>query len=335
MSIQSEQFAKNGLKKLLFVVGSGAFAFSAAALLTYGHLQGKAYRQERSQWVALQDSASAEDYEGCRSQGDAFSSGSRFYGEAQALVQQCSMGLAREQAIDQNLTQAISTALAINTSDGALKEEAQALVTQWSGQVVKKGEQLLQAGELDQAIALLRELPAESPTSSSIESTVQGWQKQWSQSEAAIQESTELLDKGQWLAAKEKLDTIASITYWQKQKKPLLEQAEAGIAEVARYEAEQARQRAIAAAPRYNYEAPRAAATPSYAGGGASQAPVTAYVPPAPSPAPSVSSFDSRVENLYNSYVAQGQNSWDAWVQACQASGGYVVDQGPQAGCSP
>lgn len=325
MSIQSEQFARNGLKKILFVAGGGLFAFSAAATLTYGHFQGKAYRQERSQWVALQGLAAAENYEGCRSQGSAFPSQSRFYGEAQVLTQQCSISLARQQANDQALVQAIGTALSVRTPDGQLQNEAQSLVTQWSGQVVKQGEQLLQAGKLDQAIAVLRELPEESPTSSSIEATIQGWQKQWSQSDAAVQATTQLLEEGQWLAAKNQLKGVASITYWQQKKQPLLEQAEAGIAEVARYEAEQARQKAIAAAPRYNYQPPSSGAV---AGG---QPPVTAYAPPAPR----VSSFDRQVESLYNSYVAQGQNSWDAWIQACQASGGYVVDQGPQSGCLP
>ena len=335
MSIQSEQFAKNGLKKLLFVAGSGLFAFSAAAALTYGYFQGKSYRHERSQWVALQGLAAAENYESCRSQGNALPSRSRFYSEAQTLVQQCSLGLARQHASDQELTEAITVALSITTPNGQLQNEAQGLVTQWSGQVVKQGEKLLQAGELDNAIAVLRELPPESPTASSIESTIQGWQKQWSQSEAAVKESTALLERGQWLSAKNQLEGVASITYWQQKKKPLLEKAEAGIAEVARYEAEQARQRAIAAAPRYDYQPPPPSqAAPSY------QAPVTAYVPPAPAPAPApaaptISGFDRQVESLYNSYVAQGQNSWDAWIQACQASGGYIVDQGPQSGCAP
>ncbi len=329
MSIQSEQFAKNGLKKLLFVAGSGLLAVSAAAALTYGYLQGKAYRQERSQWVALQGLAALEDYEACRSQGNALPSQSRFYSEAQTLVQQCSMGLARQQANDQELSQAITTALSITTPDGQLQNEAQALVTQWSGQIVKQGEQLLQGGDLDQAIAVLRELPPESPTMSSIEATIQGWQKQWSQSEAAIQGASNLLEKGQWLAAKGQLESVASIAHWQQKKKPLLERAEAGIAEVARYEAEQARQKAIAAAPRYNYQPPRQGRPAS----APAQPPVTAYVPPAA--VPSLSSFDLQVESLYRSYVAQGQNSWDAWIQACQASGGYVIDQGPQSGCQP
>lgn len=328
MSIQSERFAKNGLKKLLFVVGSGLFAFSAAAALTYGYFKGTYYRQERSQWVALQGLAAAEDYEACRSQGSALPSQSRFYREAQVLVQQCSVGLARQYANDQELTEAITVALSITTPDGQLKDEAQALVTQWSGQIVKQGEQLLQAGQLEQAIAVLQELPPEAPTASSIEATIQGWQKQWIQSEQAVQEATGLLEQRQWLAAKNQLAGVASITYWQQKKQPLLEQAEAGIAEVARYEAEQARLRAIAAAPRYDYQPPTAGESPVQV-----QAPVTAYVPPVVEPG--LSSFDRQVERLYNSYVAQGQNSWDAWIQACQASGGYVVDQGPQAGCEP
>jgi len=328
MSIQSEQFAKNGLKKLLFITGSGLFAFSAAAALTYGYLQGKTYRQEQSQWVALQGLAAAENYESCRSQGNALPSQSRFYSEAQALVQQCSIGLARQQANDQDLTQAIATALSINSSESALQDEVETLVTEWSGAVVQQSEQLFQAGELDQAVAVLQTIPAGAPTADSVDSTVQDWKRQWSQSETAVQETNALLERGQWLAAKNKLEEVGSITYWQQQKQPLLEKAEAGIAEVARYEAEQARQRAIAAAPRYNYQAPSPSSQPA-----AASAPSAAYAPqPA---APSISSFDRRVEGLYRSYVAQGQSSWDAWIQACQASGGYIVDQGPQSGCQP
>ncbi|NJN29334.1 MAG: hypothetical protein HC824_01815 [Synechococcales cyanobacterium RM1_1_8] len=111
---------------------------------------------------------------------------------------------------------------------------------------------------------------------------------------------------------------------------------------MARYEAEQARQAAIAAAAVQNQPSP-SDSPPWSSGVEANASPLPAPAPPAPTafnppisapaPAPSANNFDQRVEQLYRSYVDQGQGSWDAWNQACMASGGYVVDQGPDAGC--
>lgn len=328
MSLQSEQFARNGLRKLLLLTGSGVLALAAAGLLTYGYLHGRAYRQERSQWANIQALATAKDFGGCRSQANAVSSRSPYFEEAQRLAQRCGLGVAQQQAADQDFSGAIATALSLAPQAEPLRAEAETLVQDWSAQIIAKGQQQYDAGQLDQAIATLGQIPTAAPAAATAMEKAQQWQATWDSSEAVLTAAEQLLDKGQWLAAKTKLGELPKAAHWQQKKQPLLDKAEAGIAEVAAYEAEQARQRAIAAAPRYDYQT--AAPAPINSPNGAPQA---AYAPPSSGYNPSA--FDQRVESLYNSYVAQGQNTWDAWVQACQASGGYVVDQGPHAGCLP
>lgn len=338
MSLQSGQVMKNGLRKALRVTAGSAVAIAVAGFLTYAYLQGKAYRQERAQWAEIQGFAAAEDFSTCRAKASALSSQSRYFSEAQRLAQRCGLGVAQQQAESSDLPAALETALGLAPTDEQLQAETQALIADWSQQILAQGQQLYEAGQLQAAIATLDQLPDNAPATQAAADTVQQWQTAWASSETALTEAEQLLSKGQWLAAKNKLSQITGSPYWQQRKRPLLAKAEAGIAEVARYEAEVRRQQeaaaaaTAAAATRYDYDYEAAAP----ARRSTTTAPQAAYIPPPPAPAaPSINAFDQQVESLYNSYVAQGQNNWDAWVQACQASGGYIVDQGPQATCAP
>ncbi|NJR68238.1 MAG: hypothetical protein HC771_05860 [Synechococcales cyanobacterium CRU_2_2] len=223
---------------------------------------------------------------------------------------------------------------------------------------MQQGKDLLEAGQLEAAIAKLKLLPAESPVDKERETTIKRWQADWTQSKNAIQNAEDFLERGQWLSAKQSLASVASIGFWQRKAKPLIAKADAGIALVEQYAAEQYQQppaAALAAAPSAVYTppawdtpaeyssppeeswqpapgappAPAPPQSPSYAAEYSAPPPVAAAQPP------STASFDQAVEGLYQSYKNQGQGTWDAWGQACADSGGQVIDQGPESACLP
>ncbi len=338
MSLQSEQFAGNGLRKLTFALGTGLATLGVSAALTYGYLELKEYREAQAQWSQAKTFAQANNFDGCLSQTQGIQPSSRYFSNAQLLMQQCRLGLAQVQAGDKDYVAAIESALLIPESMEETYSEAQPLIRDWSGAVAEQGEELLEAGKLSDAIATLRRLPG--PASSDVEATVNRWTADWNKSESAIETAESLLARGQWLAAKQSLDAVADMSYWTQKAEPLMARAEAGIAQVEQYELEQARSRsaALAAAPRATYTPPAIVSpTPAVSAPAAPAAPRYS-APPAPPPvavAPPAIGFDQSVESLFQSYRSQGQGTWDAWTQACRDSGGQIVDQGPEAACLP
>ncbi len=360
MSLQSEQLAGNGLRKVTVGLGAGLAALGASATMTYGYMQARDYQEYRAQWIELQSLLAATEYEKCQIEAQNVVPSSRYFSGAQSVLQQCRFGLAQQQAARQDYSGAIASALLIPASDEKLHQQAQPLIQDWSNAVVKQGQTLFQAGQLEAAIAQLRALPAELPVAQGREATIQRWQADWTQSETALKTAQELLGRGQWLAAKTALGKVSGVEFWQRKAKPLMVKADAGIARVEQYQAEQqpyVSPAALAAAPSAVYTPPAWDDAPVSSGSwpsepaapsdyweepGAAPAPVQAssYVPPSvtTSPAaaaPSAPGFDQSVEGLYQSYKDQGQGTWDAWGQACADSGGRLVDQGPESACLP
>lgn len=341
MSLQSEQFAGNGLRKITFALGTGLATLGVSAALTYGYLELQKYREVQSQWSKAQAFAQASDFDGCLSQTQVIQPQSRYFSKAQLLMQQCRLGQAQVQAKDENFVAAIESALLIPESAQETYSEAQSMIQDWSDVVTAQGQTLLEAGKLEDAIATLRRLPE--PVNADVETTVTRWSSDWEKSESAIQTADDLLARGQWLAAKQSLEEVSDVSYWAQKAKPLLARAEAGIAQVEQYEREQARVRsALAAAPRATYTPPAVVSpAPAAAVAPAPAAPAAPRYSPPPAPPPPVAvappslGFDQSVESLYQSYRSQGQGTWDAWTQACRDSGGQIVDQGPEAACLP
>ncbi|NJM56216.1 MAG: hypothetical protein HC857_00435 [Synechococcales cyanobacterium RU_4_20] len=242
MSLQSEQFAGNGLRKIGAGVGAGLATLGVSAALTYGYLQVRDYQESHRQWVKLQSLEKAGEYEGCLAQAQAIVPASRYFEGAQSLVQQCRLGRAQQQAEQQEYVAAIASALMIPKSSGDTYYQAQPFIQTWSDAVMQQGKDLLEAGQLEAAIAKLKLLPAESPVDKERETTIKRWQADWTQSKNAIQNRRRFLERGQWLSAKQSLASVASIGFWQRKAKPLIAKADAGIALVEQYAAEQYQQ---------------------------------------------------------------------------------------------
>jgi hypothetical protein len=348
MSAQLGQLRPTSWKWIAALGGAGLAGLLLIALAIAGYMRLQQMRQEEASWAQVRLLAQQQSFDNCIRSSAAFGAESRFYGEAQALMQQCRVGQAQRLASQGSQLGDALSLLALVPSQSKSYGQARTLMQNWSKDLKVQAEAQFKAGQLDRAIAILRQTPAQSPEAQAVEPTIQGWQREWSKNATAIKTAESDLKRGRWLAAKQSLDNVTPIKYWQDKAKPLMQRAEAGIAEVARYEeAEAARQIEQQRAAR-SYQAPPEV---PYSGGGSESgggyyapppepAANSGYVPAEPSyrapaaPAPAPA-FQGRVEEIYRDYSRQGQSDVDAWSQACESAGGQVVDNGPEVVCQP
>lgn len=341
MSAQLGQLRPTSWKLILSLGGASLAGLLLIGLAIAGFMRFQQDRQDAATWAQVQGLAKQQSFDDCIRRSATFGHESRFYGEAQTLMQQCRVGQAQRLAAQgsKTLGDALSL-LALIPSQSRAYGEAQALMQGWSKQLKSEAESQFKLGKLDRAIAILRQTPGQAPEAQSVESTIQAWQREWGKNATAIKAAESALERGRWLAAKQSLAQITAIQYWQDKAKPLQAKAEAGIAEVERYEAElagQARQQAALESQRsYSPAAPTDGYYPP-------PPPQTAsdYVVPsepsysAPAAPPAAPAFQRRVEEIYRDYSQQGQSDVDAWSQACEAAGGRIIDNGPEASCQP
>jgi hypothetical protein len=340
MSAQLGQLRPTSWKLIAALGGASLAGLALIALAIAGYLRFEQNRQEDASWSQVKGLAQQQSFDDCIRRSATFGPESRFYGEAQGLMQQCRVGQAQSLAAQGSKLGDALSLLALVPSQSKAYGQAQTLMQGWSKQLKTEAESQFKAGQLDRAIAILRQTPAQSPEAQTVESTIQAWQQEWSKNATAIKIAQSELGRGRWSAAKESLGQVTAIRYWQDKAKPLMAKAEAGIAEVDRYEAELARQAerraaysetapAVSSESGGYYAPPPAESSRQY--GGVPAAP--SYAPPAaPAAAPA---FQGRVEEIYKDYARQGQSDVDAWSQACEAAGGRVLDNGPEASCQP
>jgi hypothetical protein len=338
MSAQLGQLRPISWKLIVALGGASLAGLALIALAIAGYLRFEKNRQEAASWSQVKGLAQQQSFDDCIRRSATFGPESRFYGEAQGLMQQCRVGQAQRLASQGSKLGDALSLLALVPSQSKSYGQAQTLMLGWSKQIKTEADAQFKLGQLDRAIAILRQTPAQSPDAQTVETTIQSWQREWSKNATAIKTAESELGRGRWSAAKESLGQVTAIQYWQAKAKPLMAKAEAGIAEVERYEAELVRQadRRSAAdgenAPALSsggYAAPPAESPRQY--GGVPAAP-SYSAPAAPAAAPG---FQGRVEEIYKDYSRQGQSDVDAWSQACEAAGGRVLDNGPEASCQP
>jgi hypothetical protein len=347
MSAQLGQLRPTSWKVIAALGGASLAGLALIALAIAGYLRFEQNRQEDANWSQVKGLAQQQSFDDCIRRSATFGPESRFYSEAQGLMQQCRVGQAQRLASQGSQLGDALSLLALVPSQSKSYGQAQTLMQGWSKQLRSDAEAQFKVGQLDRAIAILRQTPAQSPEARTVESQIQAWQTEWSKNATAIKTAQSELARGRWSAAKESLGKVTAIQYWQAKAKPLMARAEAGIAEVMRYEAEVAREAERrsayvneaappAAAPipddgrGYDYAPPPPAESPRQYGGVPEAPSYSAPVTPAAAPA-----FQGRVEEIYKDYAGQGQSEVDAWSQACEAAGGRVLDNGPEASCQP
>jgi hypothetical protein len=356
MSVQSSRFTLIHIKRYGSIGLAGTAAIVAAVGLGYGLRHWQTYDQHRRDWLGVQGLEQLKSFSKCVETGSVITSESPFFTSARLTTQRCQLGMAQQIAAQGKLPEALGIVLSI-PEQSAVHTQATQFQQLWTTQVLAQAEQRWQQGQLPEALAALQSLPTAIGQAQKVEVKAQQWQQEWARNVAILKEAEDDLGKGQWGNAKENLDKVSKVTYWQTKSQPLRNRAELGIAAVMNYEREQAalvaaRQAAAdAAAAALREAAPPQASNnePSYNAPVPAQQADTesaAYIPPiysepsssggsAPvaAPAPTGSGFNSRVQSIYEDYTNQGQGSWDAWMQACENAGGRVVDSGPEATC--
>ncbi|NJN75576.1 MAG: chromosome segregation ATPase [Synechococcaceae cyanobacterium RL_1_2] len=82
--------------------------------------------------------------------------------------------------------------------DSPLYGKAQDAMEEWAKEILDIGEKKFQAGELAEAIAIARTIPANSTTHSVVDEQIARWQSIWAEAEAIEQELDQVLRKSEW-----------------------------------------------------------------------------------------------------------------------------------------
>lgn len=297
--------SRRGLNTLLYTMGVGSLAVVALVIGVKMVQEWRDRQQETQSFEQLQTLLAQPDPEGCVKAAQQIDQTSRFYPEAQGILQQCNFLWGQGLAQGGDLRSALSLLLTIPDS-APVYPDAQALVERLSAEVIEKAQTQVVDGQLEAAIVTLAQIPLDAPATATVENLRQSWRKEWEQNEKTIAEAQKALDKGQWSTAQEILGTVSSAPYWQSQILPLKQKAEEGIQQVIRYEQQQ------------EQEARERQAQQQQA--------------PEPTPQPT---FNDRLQSLYDTYVKEGMNELEAWKLACETMGGTIEDVGPEAVCKP
>lgn len=115
------------------------------------------------------------------------------------------------------------------TPEHPLYEEAQTLLGQWSSTVMAIATQKVNQGDLEAAIAAVRQIPANSPLHQDAEATVQRWQAEWQRGRMMQRKAQKALQGQKWEQAKKQQIMMVQLNqnYWsQKQASKLRERIE-------------------------------------------------------------------------------------------------------------
>jgi hypothetical protein len=222
-----------------------AVAFVGVSILAYYAYS--LWQTDKSAKAALEQAKvlkAEENYEACRNQAEAVPQQSRFYTDAQNLLNQCQR-LARDQqwlaqakgfAAKNNLKDAIAQASGIR-SDSNFHPEAQQLISQWSETLLEQAEgkylQSDNSADLEEAIKVTRAIPQTSSLAQKVEATIIKWRTEWNKNETYLQEAQKALDEGQWWEAIEKANQVKLLgqevkqetSYWQNKIRPITARA--------------------------------------------------------------------------------------------------------------
>jgi hypothetical protein len=286
--------------RLLLVMGLGSGVIFLASWGLELRQQRQMQRQAQQAWERVQQLEQNRDYNQCRIQANAIAPNSPFYDQAQQSQYRCQLAQGQALAQDNQGAEAIALLMAL-PPEAADYDQAQILVQELSEQILDQAEATFQAGDLAEAKVILSRLPDGTPIKEVAQQFELDWEMEWQENEVLVETAEQALEKGRWLDAKETLQQVSSNVYWQGKVEPLLAKAEIGIEEVLRYEWELQQQQQQVQQPQ---------------------------------PIPTVS-FNERFQSLYETYVDEGLDEWEAGLLACESLEGTVVDEGPEAACEP
>lgn len=104
---------------------------------------------------------------------------------------------AAEKGTKEDLLEAIALVEALPT-DHPLRPQINAAVAEWSQELIRLAEDTFQAGNIDEAIATLQEIPQKSPAYNLVEDRIDRWNRIWSDAEDLADQVEKHLRQSQW-----------------------------------------------------------------------------------------------------------------------------------------
>ncbi|MGK7913770.1 MAG: protein kinase [Synechococcus sp.] len=181
----------------------------------------------RSQLVSLTTAEQTADYTSCIEMAQDVSPFSPVHSEAQAIVGNCQLAQAHQQAQAGFMKDAISTAYQVPRGVPAY-EAAQAGIPVWSERILELATAQYTQGELDTAIAMADAIPNYSPTRPQAQQTIRNWRWEWRRDENLFQQAQQAFDRGEWDSAIAATEEITS-PHWQTQAASVVQQANARL----------------------------------------------------------------------------------------------------------
>jgi hypothetical protein len=212
-------------KQRRLLIGASITTIAIGALGVY-----VLYRQPNTSSLEQIKTQNAEgNYQECVALATAIPQNSRIYTEAQTLLQQCQLSLAKQLAADSSFAAAISEAAKI-TQNSVGYQEAQQRISEWSGSILETATNNYQSGNLNNAIAIAKTIPESSSVYPKAQGTIQQWNKEWQQNQSYWQAAQKALNEGKWQSAISEAKKVKDNPYWRKKIEPIIQKAESQIA---------------------------------------------------------------------------------------------------------
>lgn len=169
------------------------------------------------------------NYQECVALSTVIPQNSGIYTEAQTLLQQCQLSLAKQLAADSNFAVAITEAAKI-PQNSVRYQEAQQLISEWSSSILETATKNYQSGNLSNAIAIAKTIPESSSVYPKAQGTIQQWNQEWQKNKSYLQAAQKALDERKWQNAISEANKVTNNPYWQEQIEPIIQKAESQIA---------------------------------------------------------------------------------------------------------
>ena len=253
------------LKKSKPLFGTGIASVLILTFAGYRYINHrKFYWQEQKALGEIEILKATENYPECIKQAQIFTQDySDLQAETETLLYECQQGQAKRQLAEaKKLTEqsrfkeAIALVAQVST-DMDVYSEAQQLIHQLSEKIFQIASKKYQEGNLKEATEIVKVIPTDSPLADKVETTIQQWNEEWKQNQTNLQVAQKALDESRWQDAIDTAQQVSDTDYWQKQKEPIIQQAEAGIAD-----AQATASRKAYPVPRKTYNSPQSSSAP-------------------------------------------------------------------------
>ncbi len=227
------------LNKFKLLIGAGLASVLVGIFAGYSYMTHRQYSsQVKVALEKIEALKSAKKYQECLLQAETFTQNhSNLYALVETLLHECQQGQnegqldrAIELATQSNFKEAIALATQVPVAKNA-HLEAQKLISQWSEQIFQIANSKYEEGNLQEAIEiLLSDIPDDSPMNTKAKMTITQWNEEWEQNQTHLQEAQKAIDENRWQDAINTAQKISDHSYWQKQREPIIQKAEAAIA---------------------------------------------------------------------------------------------------------